>query len=73
MSRTWKDDVRQSRDRHPDAPYWRFGWWLNHGSKRWSGRLRRVFNRIRRAQHRAAVLAGRDPEPNRRDLSWLYW
>lgn len=73
MSRTTKDDVRHSRKRHAEHLYWRARWWLNHGSKRSSAAIRRLYNRIRRARERAAIASGRDPDPNVRDLSWVYW
>lgn len=73
MSRTTKDAVRQRPDQHRDAPFWRFGWWLRHGSKRHAAEIRRLHNQARRARARAAIRAGRDPDDDRNDLSWVYW
>lgn len=73
MSRTTKDTIRQRPEQHRDAPFWRYGWWLRHGSKRSSAALRRLHSRIRRARVRAALRTGREPPVEHRDLPWVFW
>lgn len=74
MSRTTKDQIRQSHDRHGNAPYWVFRWWLRHGSKRHSAQIRRLENRRRRARARDLLVNEQEPwlEKNGR-LAYLYW
>lgn len=73
MSRTHKDDVRHSHHRHPDAPYWAFGWCYRHGNKRSSAAIRRLHNRSRRARARDQLVNEQEPMPEFNGLSWIYW
>jgi hypothetical protein len=72
VSRTYKDDIRQSRKRHPDAPFWKYRWWLKHGSQRSSAATRRFYNPIDRTKAKQALHHGREV-PRKADLHWIYW
>lgn len=76
MSRTWKDQVRTSFDRHRDAPFWKYRWWTKHGRGRHgsSAATRRMHNRIWRAKAKCALREGREPVAKvPRYLAWIYW
>lgn len=69
MSRTYKDEIQQSWQHHPDAPYWKYQWWLKHGNSA----TRRDYNRRDRRRNKLRVRAGKDPIPWRRYLPWIWW
>lgn len=69
MSRTYKDEIQNSHDRHPDAPYWKYRWWLKHGDSD----TRRRHNRRRRAQAKNALHHGKEMPKEVRDLPWIWW
>lgn len=69
MSRTWKDNVQQNYDRHRNAPYWKYGWWLKHGNSD----TRRRHNRRFRRRCNQAVYEDKDPPKWVRDLPWIWW
>lgn len=74
MSRTWKDDVRHSPKRHPDAPFWAYRWWLKHGrNNKFNAEHRRIHNRLFRAKVKQAIREGREPPKWVRSLPWEYW
>jgi hypothetical protein len=73
MSRTHKDSIQQNYDSHKDAPYWKYRWWLKHGSKRHSADIRRRHNRCFRAKVKQALHHGRELPKWVRDLPWIYW
>lgn len=69
MSRTHKDQIQQSHERHPDAPWWRYRLWLKHGPKS----IRRMHNKLRRLKAKEALRDGHEPPRERRYLSWIWW
>jgi hypothetical protein len=69
MSRTHKDRVQNNWRAHPDEPYWKYRWWLKHGSST----TRRAYNRRDRHRDKLRVRAGKDPVPWRRYLPWIWW
>ncbi len=69
MSRTWKDQIQQSFKRHPDAPYWKYNWWLYHGDSH----TRRRYNRIRRRRAKHALHEGRDPVKEVKYMPCVWW
>ena len=74
MSRTWKDDIRHSHKRHPDAPFWKYRWWLKHGrNNKFSAETRRTHNRIFRSRVRQALQNDHEMPKWVRDLAWEYW
>ena len=73
MSRTHKDQIQQSQPRHPNAPFWKYWWWLNHGRKRSSAKYRRLDNRRTRARARDLLVNEQEPFPRFRDIKYLYW
>jgi len=69
MSRTFKDQISQSYDRHPDAPYWKYRWWLRHGNSA----TRYTHNRRRRRRAKDALRLGTEIDKEVRDLPWIWW
>jgi len=69
MSRTHKDQVRSSYRRHPDAPYWKYRWWLKHGD----AETRRLHNRSFRRKAKQVIHHGKEPPKWVRDLPWIWW
>jgi hypothetical protein len=69
MSRTYKDEIQQCYDLHPEAPYWKYGWAYKHGCSH----TRRIHNRMRRAQAKQALREGRDAPKEVKYLPWVWW
>jgi hypothetical protein len=68
MSRSKNTDRKHDKS----DPYWAFGWWKNH-KPRTGAALLRIWNRKRRAAQKQALREEREPERNRKSISWVFW
>jgi len=69
MSRTYNVKIQNDFTGHKEYPYWKYRWWLKHGSSV----TRREYNRRDRRRNKLRVRAGKDPIPFRRYLPWIWW